>query len=167
MSILQLKNINKIIELEPIFLNSNLKTIIKEFINKTEKDNCSYNNGYVLDIIDVNINNIKISEATSKILVDVNYNAKTLKPEIGVCYDGVCSQVFSAGIFVLVLDKLKIFIPLSYIEEYQYEYKNDTFVSSSHSLIKKSSVITTIITDIKYGIVDNVYRFNCIGKLKT
>ena len=140
--------ISRQISVKPIDLDENIKnTIIDKLKDTIEKDDCSYENGYILSINKIlSYTSNYISNATNMVVFTVLFEATTLNPKIGSSYEGKVVSIHSSGFFVEIKNKIKFLI-----------------VCDIESIPKKDVVVKIEITDIRY----QNKKISCIGKLKT
>ena len=140
--------ISRQISVKPIDLDENIKnTIIDKLKDTIEKDDCSYENGYILSINKIlSYTSNYISNATNMVVFTVLFEATTLNPKIGSSYEGKVVSIHSSGFFVEIKNKIKVLI-----------------VCDIESIPKKDVVVKIEITDIRY----QNKKISCIGKLKT
>jgi DNA-directed RNA polymerase subunit E'/Rpb7 len=143
--------ISRQISIKPIELNENIKhTIIEKLKDTIEKDDCSYENGYILSINKIlSYTSNYISNATNMVVFTVVFDAVTLNPNIGSIYEGKVISIHSSGFFVEIKNKIKVLIVI---------VNNNT-----ESIPTKDSIVKIEITDIRY----QNKKISCIGKLKT
>jgi len=143
--------ISRQISIKPIDLDENIKnTIIEKLKDNIEKDDCSYENGYILSLKKiVSYTSNYISNATNMIVFTVVFEANTLNPKIGYVYEGKVISIHSSGFFVQIKNKIKVLIVIV----------NNNLESNT----KKDDIVKIEITDIRY----QNKKISCIGKLKT
>lgn len=143
---------------EPTPDQHELKTKIYEILKK-DIGLCTAKYGYIINIYtNIDINDIVISNATSRNLIIVKYEADLLKPEIGKKYSGICVSIQQGGILCIHDNILKIFIPEKNLTEYKYilnSFKNNT------DQIQLGSIITIVIDSTQY----HKKVFKCIGHI--
>ena len=139
--------ISRQISVKPIDLDENIKnTIIDKLKDTIEKDDCSYENGYILSINKIlSYTSNYISNATNMVVFTVVFNANTLNPKIGSIYDGKVVSIHNSGFFVEIKNKIKVLIV------------------DVKCIPKKDDIAKIEITDIRY----QNKKISCIGKLKT
>ena len=142
--------ISRQISIKPIDLDENIKnTIIEKLKDNIEKDDCSYENGYILSINKIlSYTSNYISNATNMVVFTVVFNANTLNPKIGSIYEGKVVSIHNSGFFVEIKNKIKVLIVI---------------VNNTESIPKKDDIVKIEITDIRY----QNKKISCIGKLKT
>ena len=139
------------ISIKPIDLDENIKnTIVDKLKDTIEKDDCSYENGYILSINKIlSYTSNYISNATNMVVFTVVFQANVLNPKIGSVYEGKVISIHSSGFFVEIKNKIKVLIVI---------VNNNT-----ESISKKDDIVKIEITDIRY----QNKKISCIGKLKT
>ena len=149
--------------LESKYLDSNihqhllnkLKTIIKE-------DDCSLEHGYILSIICiVKIVNFEVSSANSDNVCILKFKADVLKPKIGDILEGNVNMICDKGIFLIIKNKFRVFIPVEYLKGYIYSNDNKTYTNDKKH-IKNEDILKVEIIGVKYS----NKKFNCYGQLK-
>ena len=155
-----LKIIKKRICSEPEFLDNNYKSYLFDKIKNLNKEECSREHGYFLEIkriINIVDNNIS---SNSEIVFIVEFEAETLLPEKGKEFEGVICMIFNGGVFVIVKNKLKVLIPVSELNNYTYNSTDNTFIFKD-KILKKGDDIKISILDMKYS----KKQFSCFGKI--
>lgn len=147
------------IYIEPGLINENLIENIKKKV-KENLGTCNPEYGYILKIYDkIDISRNKISSTDSGAFFQVKFNINCLKPKTGDELQGVVCMIFSEGIFVDVMNKIKVLIPKDNLKGFEYNKEKNSFVSKR--IIKVGDTITTKITIVKY----EKGNFSCIGTL--
>jgi len=155
--------IQKIIYVEPKYVDKNIKSYISEKIKTDFMGKCFAKEGLILKIYDkLQILDNTISTAGNFIIFNVSFKAKMFKPEKGEDYTGTVCMIFQNGIFAEILNRIKVFIPLDKLKKYQYD-KNLNVFKNGDKIIKKGDDIKFTIQLIKY----EKQNFNCIASLKT
>ena len=160
---MEVKVINSRICLEPKHLDSDIYNHLLEKIKNQMINFCSKQHGFILDvnkIIDVKEN--KISAANSDIVFTVSYEVKTLKPKVGIIFEGDICLVFNKGVFINVDNKMKILvIPDSLTKSgYQFDASLNIYKNGVRNL-SKGDVIRVMCTGVMYV----KQKFNCYGEL--
>lgn len=147
---------------EPEFLSQHmLRHRILEKIRYIAEHECSKDTGYIIDVHGIRrIRDNYVSNATSNIIFDVEVDVERLKPEIGNKYKGIVTMVFSKGVFINVMERLRIFVPLD-SSGYAFNKTSTQFSSSTKNTISVGDLITVCAVGIKY--VDK--KFNCVASL--
>jgi DNA-directed RNA polymerase subunit E'/Rpb7 len=155
-------NITEKIEIEPKYLNANIKQHILSKLKKNKIGKCTKQNGYVLSIesIEKYKDNI-IPIATPNILFDVTYQAKVLKPEINDKFDAEVLLIYPQGIYLQKEKVLDILIPSSSIKNFKYDSISGNFKNNEGQLISQEDYISVIITAVHY----EEKKYRCIAKL--
>jgi DNA-directed RNA polymerase subunit E'/Rpb7 len=154
--------LRKKISIESQYLDSNIiENILKKLKNITNNE-CSKEYGYFINIKKIiNIMDNYISSNCENIF-NVEFEAEILKPEIGKKYEGKVCMLFGGGIFLNVLNRLKILIPLSSIPDYEYnQLKNNFTNKKNEKVINLNDDLKVIISGTKYS----KQSFSCFGKL--
>jgi DNA-directed RNA polymerase subunit E'/Rpb7 len=155
--------VEKQVYLEPSFLDKNIKKHIQNQIEKDMIGNCSQEYGYVMNIgegIEILSNSVSNTEVGVYFLV--KFRVETLKPESGKKYTGKIFMLFQEGIFIEVIQKLKVLVPFDKLAQigYKYDKDNNTFVKGKN-VLKKDTEVQFQIDLIRY----EKQNFNCIGSL--
>jgi DNA-directed RNA polymerase subunit E'/Rpb7 len=159
-------NTNKIVVTEKIYvepnqLNSNLINYIKNKI-KQQIGTCNPEYGYILKIYDdIEISKNRISSNDSGSFFQVKFTINALKPKKGDMYEGKVCMIFSEGIFVDVLEKIKILIPKDVLKGFEYNKNGNYFEGLGK--IKLEDLLYVEINIVKY----DKGKFSCIGSLKS
>lgn len=148
------------VSIDPIYLDSNISHHLLKKIKETMEGKCCLDYGYIINVKNiVNLGSNIISPANSLVVYNVTYQADTIKPEKGLVLSGKICMIFPQGIFVNIIDKMKILIPVNNLESYTFEDGN--FVAENkHDLILDTNVDIEI-TMVKY----EKKSFSCIGKI--
>lgn len=148
------------VSLEHKHLTSKLKTHMFEKIKTMMTGKCTVDYGYIIKIIKiVDIGDNTIGTANSLVFFNVTYDAEILKPEIGQILTGTVCMIFQHGIFVNILDKMKVLIPATAMSSFSFE--NSSFVGNDLT-ITDGVELNIRITMIKY----EKKVFSCIGELE-
>lgn len=154
--------INKRICINPEFLGKTLNKNIFDFLKEITKNECTRDNGYIIDVKKLNkIKNNYISGNNCELIFEVEILVEILKPEINKIFkDRVC-MIFSGGIFIDVKGKFKVLIPLSSLENFVFNQEKKNFTNTKTSLvIKESDLIDVKITGVKFS----KKNFSCFGE---
>jgi len=153
--------ITKSVLLEPKYLDSRILLNLKNKLEKLMIGQCTFEDGYVTDIIKIlKFDDNTISPATSNVIFNVKFKAKTLKPVEGKDLTGEVCMVFQHGIFVEIDKKMKILIPVSNMNGFNYNNEKSMFELNTN-IIKVGDIITSTVLKIKY----EKKEFSCIGSL--
>jgi len=152
---METKNIDISITIEPNYLGGNLKDNMLKKISKDLKDNlCSQEHGYIIEVNKITkIKDNTISNASAQIIFDVCVEIQALKPEIDKIFEGEVCMIFSGGIFLCVLDKLKILVPATLLSKYKLDPKTNIYKNriDDNVTIKKGDVLKVKIVGTKYS----------------
>ena len=156
---------NTIIErricVDPQYLNKNIKHAIFEKIKESSKNECTKENGYILDVIKIiKIKDNYISNVNSEIVFIVEFEVITLKPDIGKKLSGNVCMVFSGGLFINIKDKIKVLVPINSLKNYNFGPAKKNFFNKTNT-IKEGDLISIVITGIKYS----KKNFSCFGDI--
>jgi len=155
--------IEKRVCINPCFLGKKLKYQLFNFLKETTKNECTKENGYIIEIIKINriINNY-ISGNNCEIIFEVEIDTEVLKPEINKIFTDKVCMIFSGGIFIDVKSKFKVLIPLAYLHNLVFDHEKKHFENEKTGFIIKENDITNVkITGIKYS----KNNFSCFGEL--
>lgn len=145
--------------LEPRELNTLQKSLYEKITKKLE-GKCDQSYGFILKIYDnIQIIDNTVSNTNAGVFFTVSFTIQYLKPVVGNCYEGTVCLVTPKGIFVDVDKVLKVLIPLTKLQN--YEYRDGSFISKSSTLTKNSKV-SLVIDMLCY----EKQNFSCIGSLK-
>lgn len=149
--------------ISPEFLNSNINIHILDKIKETKINDCNKENGYIIKIRKLlKILDNNISKVNCDLIFTVVYEAEVLRPEIGKTFEDKVCMVFSSGLFVNVMDKFKVLIPITCLQNYLFE--NNSFINRiNKNTILEGDTVKFEITSIKYS----KKKFNCIAKIIT
>jgi DNA-directed RNA polymerase subunit E'/Rpb7 len=152
--------LNQKLSIESCYLDKNIHNHLLKKLKETVENTCNMDQGYILKvikIIEIVDNNI-ISSNTSVIFV-VKYEAETFKPKINNVISGKVCMIFQHGIFIDILNKMKVIIPIKSLQNFIYNEKIG-FISDELT-IKVGIQINIKIVLIKY---ENK-SYSCIGNL--
>lgn len=153
--------ISKKICLEPEYLDNQIYKHLLEKLNKTYKNECSKDTGYILNINKIiNINNNYISPANSNIVFDVTVDATILKPEKDLQVEGKVFMVFNNGIFIEVIKNFKILVLKTSLIGYKFDQQKLTYTKGK-KIIKNDDIIKVKISGVKY----EKKTFCCFGEM--
>ena len=154
--------LNRIISLDPQYLDSNFKQHILNKLIDVSINECTKENGYFLKIIKLNkiINNYISSD--SQIIFNIEYDVETLKPETNKIFEGNVCMVFSGGIFLSIKNKMKVLIHNSCLNDFEYKQSDNNFYNKKNKeTIKENDILNICISGVKYS----KNNFSCFGKL--
>jgi DNA-directed RNA polymerase subunit E'/Rpb7 len=145
------KVIKRQVSLKPdeLYIGGVKNNILNKLENIIKNGECSYDNGYILEIKRIiDYGNNYISNATNMIVFTVVFEAITLNPKIGSVMEGKVVSVHSSGIFVEIKEKIKVLI-------------SEGNMNGMLENIKKNDMIKLKISDIRY----QNKKISCIGIL--
>ena len=152
--------LEKKISIESEFLFKNLKEHLFDKLKKMYENECTKDNGYFLKINRI----LKIKDnfisSNCENIFNIEFEAETLKPEIGKNIKGKVCMIFSGGIFINVENIMKVLIPESNLKDYKFD-QTETCFKSKNNIINKDDDITIIISGVKYS----KKKFSCFGRL--
>ena len=149
--------------IEPEFLDKNLKIHLLNKLKNNVVNQCNKQYGYILEVNKIlNIKDNYISSNCEHIFI-VDVEIESLKPEINKIFIGTICMVFSGGIFLIIKNKLKVLIPATALEEYNFDQNNNCYINKKDEKIKinNGDELKIIITGIRYL----KQNFSCFGKL--
>lgn len=139
---------DKNIEINPIYLDSNIKNNIVKIIQDLKI--CSEKDGYVTEICDIkNIESIGISRHTNFPIFRVRFKAFTLKPEAGKEY--LC-KILNIGEYGVTLEHfnapLVIIVPFNYVNNYNIERQELLY---EDKILKVGDMVWVVLQECKYS----------------
>ena len=148
------------IPVENKYLYYNVKEYLLEKTKQKMEGTCSKENGYILKVLEIEdiLDNI-IASSTCTVFFLVKYKAEVLKPIIGDILKGKICMIFQYGIFVDIMNKMKILIPIISINN--FEYIDEEYIDKEGNILYKDMDVSIQILSLKYENKD----FSCIGKL--
>jgi DNA-directed RNA polymerase subunit E'/Rpb7 len=156
------KNINRRICLDPKFLDNQYIIHLTKKLEISTKDECSLEHGYILKVNSiVKILNDCVSPGTSDIVFSVVFNANVLKPKIGSQFIGRVCMIFPPGLLVSVQERLKVLIPVSNLNGYDFVESSGCFKKNSEE-IREGDILKIEITGSDYR--SEKKDFSCFGK---
>lgn len=136
--------------LEPKYLDSNVRSHLLKKVYEQTKDECTEENGHLLEIKDLKkIVSNRISPATSDIVFTIQFEAIMLKPEKGKKLSGTVCMVFQAGVFIEVMGILKVLIPITSMPGYKLNKTGSVFTKGLKR-IKEGDIVTVCISEVTY-----------------
>ena len=156
--------IKRQVSLKPEELSGCVKNnIMKKLESIIKTGECSYDNGYILEIKRIlNFNNNYISNATNMIVFTVVFEAITLNPKIGSLLNGTVVSIHTSGIFVEIKEKIKVLVSESNMDGMIYDVNTLTYISKVRKgVVKKNDIVSIKISDIRY----QNKKISCIGIL--
>ncbi len=141
-------------------LDKNIKAHLLQKIIELTSNECSKEYGHILKIENLEeIVTNTISNANSNIVFTVKFKAVVFKPVEGEKISGKVCMIFeTGGIFIEILEKQQLLIPISYLSGYTYNKDTETFTCKKKS-IKKGDILTCVIK----GVQNNNNNFSCFG----
>jgi DNA-directed RNA polymerase subunit E'/Rpb7 len=120
------RTITRRVCVEASSLTSDIRKYIFDKLEKETKNECTVENGYFIRIKKiVDIKDSYISNANSDIIFSIDFEAETIKPEVGSVFEGVVWKIFEKGLFVIVEDRLRILVALPALEKEGYKLENN------------------------------------------
>jgi DNA-directed RNA polymerase subunit E'/Rpb7 len=164
----KVQNIQKRICVRPEYLNSNVKNYILKKARDNYTNDCSKDIGYITNIIKIlNINQNYISNSCADIVFEVELEAETIKPEIGMVFKGNVCMVFCDGILVDVKNIIKVLIPISSLKKYTLS-KNSFILSDEFKDSKTKYKVINKDQEIEVCIIGSKYtkkKYACFGNI--
>lgn len=158
--------IDQKVSIDPKYLDSNISHYILEKIRLNMENKCTLKYGYIINVRKIiNLGDNIIAPANSLVVYDVTYEAETVKPEKGLELSGKICMVFEHGIFVDVLGRMKVLVPVNTLEG--YTFSDDSFIpleekgEGEKEVIVVGKSVNIRINMVKY----EKKEFSCIGEL--
>jgi len=144
-------------------LNNDIGKYIYEKIKESTLNECTKDYGYILGIKKlIRIKDNYISNVNCDNIFIVEFEAYTLKPEIGKKFKGEVCMIFNGGIFLNIKNKQKVLIPVSCLKNYSYDAVNKRFQNNNNKKkIETGNEINVEITGTKYS----KQSFSCFGNI--
>lgn len=157
--------IEKRLCIDPTFLGKNLHRKLFEFLKESTKNECTKENGYVIDIKRIKqIKNNYISGNNCEIIFELDIDAEILKPEINKIFTDKVCMLFSGGVFIDIQNKFKVLIPLSSLYNFIFDQELKLFKNEITSvIIQENDSVNVKITGIKFA----KNNFSCFGELSS
>lgn len=148
---------------EPKYLNENIREYLLEKVKKDYLLQCDSEKGYIVKIYDnIQILDNTVATASPNVFFRIRFQVKALKPEAGCDYEGKVCMIFPQGIFVEVLEKMKVLVPVDKLGNYKY-VKGDNIFQNGKKKIERGQSVQVMIDLIRY----EKQNFSCIGSLKS
>lgn len=155
-------SIIKKISIDSEYLNKDINENILKKLREIFKDECTKENGYYLDILSIKKILDNYISSNCENIFEIEFEAETLKPEPGKSFKGEVCMIFSGGIFVNIKNKLKVLIPFSTLNLYDFDQQKNCFINKkSKNEIKQGTVLDVLISGTKY----TKRNFSCFGTL--
>merc|ERR1712070_1013930 len=119
------RNIHRIISLEPCDLGKDLVTKIKNKINQLFIGQCTEEFGYIIDIWKYHVNSQDdlegvVQDTTGDVIFNVRFDVIAFKPDKNEILDGVVDSVDNQGI-VVYSGPIKSYIKAERMRQYEYD----------------------------------------------
>lgn len=147
--------IQKTIYLDPKYLDNNIMEHLLSTLKNNMIGSCNKEFGHILSINKI----IKILY-TEDTFFNLEFESETLKPNIGDIFDGEVKMISKNGIFAEIKNIQKVLIPISCLQDYNFNIEEKSFVNGDFS-IKEKNNIKICIKNVQYS----KNNFNCIGYL--
>lgn len=139
-------SITRRINIEPKFLTKNLHAHLLTKLRSTIINECTKEYGFILDIVEITSINDNNDTAFT-----VTFDAETLLPSVGSIYLAKVTMISPEGIFVIVQNKLRIFVPKDHMCGYKYqEMPTKTYKLSENEIIQVDSIVQISILAVIY-----------------
>ena len=143
------------------YLGRNLQTHILNRLKEVIENDCTKEYGYIIKINKLlKIVDNYISNVNSELIFIVEFEAETIKPEIGNIYDDEIFLVLKGGIFFNVSNKFKVLVPPDALIEYTFDADNKMYKNGENKLAKGTKCQLSI-TGVRY--VNK--KFDCFAKI--
>ena len=147
--------ITRRVYLDPKFLDSNIMNHLLKRCSELSVGECTKEHGHILSVSKI----VKVLGNEDTIFT-VQFEAETLKPNIGDKLSGKVCMIYRDGIFVQVSEKQKMLIPSISIKGYTYDDSSHTYSNGKKKIIDGDE-IQAIVTASQYS----KQNFSCIGSL--
>lgn len=161
---METKIITRRICLDACYLDQNIRSHMLKSLSVMTTNECTDEYGYILSIESLeDIVSHEIGRANGDNVFTLQFKALTFNPAVGKEVVGEVFHVFAIGIFVNVMDKQKILIPLTSLANYAYNELDGKYEHIfTNGGISVGDNIEVVITDSQY----NSGGFSCLGILK-
>ena len=143
---------------KPEYINSMIFEQLLYELKSLCVNECSKDVGYIMNVIKI----IKIIDnyinMDSNVVFDIKFEAEVLVPKNDKVFQGQVCMIFEEGIFVDIMNKMKILIPATSLTDYVF---NKNMFIKGKSVIKENNTVTIKIIAFQY----NNQEFNCFGTL--
>ena len=147
--------IQRRVYLEPKYLDENIMVHLLAKVSSITLGECTKEYGYIISVNKI----VKILNNEDTVFT-LLFDADTLKPDAGTKLDGIVCMVYKDGIFINVVNKLKVLIPSIILKGYLYDENLATYVSTNKK-IKQGDNINVVVTASKFS----KKGFICVGSL--
>jgi len=161
---METKTITRRICLNDRYLDQDIREHMLCELSTMTTNECTKEYGYILSIDALDeILSHEIGRANGGNVFTLKFKAITLNPVVGKEVTGEVFHVFAIGIFVNVMGKQKILVPVTSLTNYVFNELTSIYEHSENGdTIKVGDSINVIITDSQY----NSGGFSCLGILK-
>lgn len=137
--------------LDPQDLDHNVYSYIKKHVSEKNNQRCHRQYGYILNISDdtIRILGNTISRVDEKIIVQVEYNAKTLLLEVDDILEANINIIMSCGIFLNIHNVIDILVTKDKLEKQGFRLYED-HVQRQDSKYSKGDKLKIQIVKTKY-----------------
>ena len=144
------------------YLTSRLNDHLMKELVKVTRNECGKENGHILQVKEIiKIKDQKISRVNTDNVFTVVFKAVTLNPVVGTDIEGEVCMIYKDGIFINVLNRQKILVPSSMIENYEFDDNENVYVKGPKTIGMSDRV--------KIEITASQYKkggFSCIAIFK-
>ena len=145
------------------YLDSNLSQHLLREVSESTNQECSKDYGYIIAVKGIKqILSHKIGRANADNVFTVEFEAETLNPTPGMKVVGKACMIYKDGIFVNIMDKQKMLIPSTTMNDDSHFDDVTGCYNVSGRTIKVGDNVTAEITASQYT---NGF-FSCLGVLK-
>lgn len=144
------------------FFEASIEQHILDHLRGCTADECTKDIGYILNIRGIrDICGNYISPENSETIFTVEFEATTMKPEIGDILPGIVKLISPKGVFIEVNGKMKVFIPIVNLPDYVVDENQCIFIHKTDRTkkIQKMDEIMVKITNVQYS----DHKFICFG----
>ena len=154
--------IEKNICLDSCFLSRDINRNIYNKLKDVTTNECTQEYGYIIGIKRLKkIKDSYISSNSENIFI-VEAEAEVLKPAEGKLLQGSVCMVFYNGIFLNVLNKQKVLVPITKLQDFAYDQSNNCYKhKKTGENIVVGNTLTVKISGCQYG----KKSFICFGEL--
>ena len=150
--------------IENCYLGKDLQSSIFTRLKEVAENECSKEFGYIIKVNKlIKIVDNYISNVNSELIFIVEFEAETIKPEIGSIYEDDIFLVLRGGIFFHISNKFKVLIPPNSLDDYTFNADKKSYVNKNDSsiVLSKGEKCKIKITGIRYM----NKKFDCFGEL--
>ena len=162
-------DIEKRVCVKPDCLNSKIRSYLLQKSKEYYINDCTKDLVYIIDIKKlVKIKDNFLSNSCSDIVFEIILKVETIKPDVGMVFNGKVCMIFQDGILVNIKEIMKVLIPVSVLKNYELE--NNIFIYKGggeddkvkRNEIKINDIIDVVIIGSKYS----KKKYSCFGNIK-